>query len=187
MGYCRKNNVKYLAFASSSTVYGDAKIPTSEEEKINPISIYGASKAACEILINTYSKLYGIKSLILRYANIIGSRSKHGVIYDFIMKLKSNPNILEILGDGMQEKSYLHISDAIEATIKSFEKLLEINESLILNVGNEDSIKVIEIAKIVSKQMNLNPKFVFKKVLEDGRGWLGDVKVMLLSIEKLKN
>ncbi|MEM5821207.1 MAG: NAD-dependent epimerase/dehydratase family protein [Candidatus Aenigmatarchaeota archaeon] len=167
---CRINNIKYFVFASSSTVYGDAKIPTKENEEIKPISVYGASKAACESLIISYSNSFKIKSLILRYANIIGKRSKHGVIYDFINKLKNNPHELEILGDGNQEKSYLHVSEAIRATLFAFDWFIN-SDSLyeIFNIGSEDKIKVIEIAKIICEEMKLNPKFKFKIEVADGR------------------
>jgi UDP-glucose 4-epimerase len=128
---------------------------------------------------------YGFKAASLRYANIIGSRIRHGVIYDFIMKLKKNPEILEVLGDGTQEKSYLYIDDAIDATLIVAENL---NDAYIdVNVGNDDWIRVSEIAKIVSSIMNVNPKIIYKPATRDGRGWVGDVKKMLLSNKKLKD
>ncbi len=186
---CRKFKVKYLIFASSSTVYGDAKvIPTPEDHPLEPVSIYGACKLACEVMIKTYSKLYNIKSLILRYANIIGARSNHGVIIDFIKKLRSNPRELEILGDGKQRKSYLHISDTIDATVRLVDYIInnEINLD-VFNVGNEDWITVKEIADIVTHEMKLRSvKYIYKPATSNGRGWIGDVKYMLLSIEKLK-
>lgn len=186
---CRKFEVKYLVFASSSTVYGDAKvIPTPEDHPLEPVSIYGACKLACEVMIRTYSKLYNIKSLILRYANIIGARSNHGVIIDFIKKLRSNPRELEILGDGKQRKSYLHISDTIDATVRLVDYIInnEINFD-VFNVGNEDWITVKEIADIVTHEMKLRSvKYIYKPATSNGRGWIGDVKYMLLSIEKLK-
>lgn len=188
---CRKYDVKYLVFASTSTVYGDAKeLPTGEGyHPLEPISVYGASKLACENLIISYSNLYGIKCLILRYANIIGPRSDHGVIIDFINKLKDNPLELEILGDGSQRKSYLHIDDAVHATIHLYKNILlkkDINYE-IYNVGNEDWITVRRIADIIVDEMGLkNVKYKFKPATRDGRGWLGDVKNMLLDISKLK-
>ncbi len=115
----RKYGVKTVVYASSSTVYGDAKtIPTPEDHPIQPISVYGAAKAAGEIMCGTYARLYGINCVTLRYANIVGPRLRHGVIYDLLMKLKRNPSELEVLGDGTQEKSYLYITDTIDATLK---------------------------------------------------------------------
>ena len=187
---CRVHHVPYLVFASSSTVYGDAKvIPTPEDyHPLEPISVYGACKLACENLIISYSKLYGIRSLILRYANIIGPRSNHGVIIDFINKLRKDPTKLEILGDGTQRKSYLYISDCINATLHLFNTFTkEDKEYDIYNVGNEDWVTVKEIADIIVKEMGLeNVKYEFKPATPDGRGWPGDVKLMLLDITKLK-
>ena len=187
---CRKGDVRYLVFASSSTVYGDARtIPTPEDHPLEPISVYGACKLVCENLMISYAKLYGIKCLILRYANIIGPRSNHGVIIDFVKKLKNNPRKLEILGDGSQKKSYLYIDDAVEATIHLFQKFKEDRKEYdIYNVGNYDWITVKEIAGIVAEEMRLGSvSYVFKPGTRDGRGWPGDVKFMLLDISKLKS
>ncbi|HDJ66489.1 MAG TPA: NAD-dependent epimerase/dehydratase family protein [Nitrososphaeria archaeon] len=183
---CRKlDTVEKLVFASSSTVYGDAKVfPTPENHELKPISVYGASKAACESLICSYAYLYGFKAVSLRYANIVGPRLRHGVVFDFLMKLKGDPNVLKVLGDGTQKKSYLYISDAIEATLLVTDKLTERFETY--NIGNEDWITVAEIAEIVSKIAGLKPKIIFTGGTRDGRGWPGDVKYMLLSIEKIK-
>ena len=188
---CRINNIDLLIFASSSTVYGDAeKFPTPEDyQPLEPISVYGAAKLACEYLIVTYSKLYGIKSLILRFANIVGPRQTHGVIVDFIRKLKSNPEVLEILGDGTQRKSYLHVHDLLSAIDYSLNYLVHSGSSYaVFNVGNDDWITVNDIAEIVVEEMGLGDvEFTYKKVTEDGRGWVGDVKFMLLDNSKLKS
>ncbi len=186
----REKSIPYLVFVSSSTVYGDAaKIPTPEDyAPLEPISIYGASKLACEAIISGYAHTFKIRSLVLRYANIIGSRLRHGVIYDFIMKLKKDPTRLEILGDGTQRKSYLHVSDTIEATMHLFNVFRESGKLFdVYNVGNEDWITVKEIAEIVSEGLELKPEFHFTGGVEGGRGWVGDVKYMLLDIAKAKN
>lgn len=182
----RNGGVEALVFASSSTVYGDPQvIPTPETHEIRPISVYGASKAACESLICSYAHLYGFKSVSLRYANIVGPRLNHGVIYDFIMKLKKNPHVLEVLGDGAQRKSYLYVRDAVDATLHVYERMNKAYE--VYNVGNDDWITVREIAEIVAETMGLSPRIVYAGGTPDGRGWRGDVKYMLLSIDKLKS
>jgi UDP-glucose 4-epimerase len=185
----RKHDVKIHFFASSSTVYGDAeKIPTPEDHPLKPISVYGASKAACELLYYTYTKLYGFSVAVGRYANIIGYRSNHGVIVDFINKLRRNPQLLEILGDGTQRKSYLHISDAIEATFAIIRYTEKEKGFQVFNIGNEDWVTVKEIADIVVEEMGLrNVEYRFVMVTPDGRGWPGDVKLMLLDITKIKS
>ena len=188
---CRRFKTPYLVFASSSVVYGDAEvIPTPEDYRpLKPISIYGAVKLACETLIGTYARLYGLKALILRYANVIGSRMTHGVIVDFIRKLRADPRRLEILGDGSQRKSYLYIEDAVDATLKALKHILGENPSTlrIYNVGSEDWVSVKEIANTVVKSMGLeNVEYVYRPATMDGRGWLGDVKYMLLDISMVK-
>ena len=178
----RKNNIKKIVFTSSSTVYGSAPMPTSESYgPLKPESLYGASKLACEALISSYCHTFGMQSWIFRFANIIGERSTHGVIYDFINKLKENPKELEILGNGKQEKSYLHVKECIDAMIFAVKNS---NENVnIFNIGSEDTISVTKIANIVSEKMNLKPEFKFTG---GERGWRGDVPKMLLSIDKIK-
>ena len=179
---CRLNNVKQIIFASSSVVYGNAGIPTPENAPIAPISNYGAAKAASEYYVSTYSQLYGIKAIVLRYANIIGPRLTHGVIHDFYEKLEKNPKELEILGDGNQEKSYLHVNDAVEATLFAVQKTK--NNFQVFNVGSEEKITVKKIAHLIVSTLgleNVQYKYTGGKI-----GWPGDVPIMLLSIEKLK-
>ncbi|WP_099209632.1 NAD-dependent epimerase/dehydratase family protein [Thermococcus henrietii] len=185
----RDSSTKYIVFTSSSTVYGDAEvIPTPEDyAPLEPISVYGGAKLAAEALISGYAHTFGFRALIFRLANIIGERSNHGVIYDFINKLRRNPEELEILGDGTQRKSYLHVSDTVEGMLKIFEHFRGIEKTVdFYNLGNDDWITVREIAEIVSGEMGLKPRFVFTGGVDGGRGWKGDVKFMRLSIEKAK-
>lgn len=185
----RRENVEYLIFTSSSTVYGDAATPTPEDyAPLEPISVYGGAKLAAEALISGYAHTFDIKSLVFRLANIIGERSNHGVIYDFINKLRRNPEELEILGDGTQRKSYLHVSDTVEGMLHLFECFKKEGKTFdVYNLGSEDWITVKEIAEIVSKGMGLSPEFRFTGGVDGGRGWKGDVKLMRLSIEKAKS
>ena len=181
----RKKGVKEIVFASSSSVYGEPeKIPVGEDAPIRPVSVYGASKASCENLIHAYSKLYGIKAVILRYANVIGPRLRHGVVWDFIAKLRRKPKKLEILGDGKQIRSYIYIDDAVEATMIAWRKTNTNNE--VYNIASEDWITIDEVADEVTKAMGLNAvKKTYKPVLH-GVGWLGDVKRIALKIEKIR-
>jgi len=182
----RKSDVKRILFTSSSTVYGEPDvIPTPENYGPNiPISPYGASKLAAEALISSYCHTYGINALIFRLANIVGSKSTHGVIWDFINKLKTDQKRLEILGDGQQSKSYLHVTDCVESMLNCLTKVN--NKIDIFNVGNVDEIDVMSIAKIVCNRMNLeNVEFATSGGENDGRGWIGDVKKMNLDISKL--
>ncbi len=181
----RKKGVKELVFASSSSIYGEPEdIPVDENAPMRPVSVYGASKAACENLIHAYSKLYGLKAVILRYANVIGPRLRHGVVWDFINKLLRNPTELEILGDGKQIRSYIYIDDAVEATVIAWRRTCTSYE--VYNVASEDWITVDEVADEVIKAMGLSDvKKVYKPLLH-GVGWLGDVKKVALKIKKLQ-
>jgi UDP-glucose 4-epimerase len=180
----RKYHVPEFVFTSTSTVYGDATvIPTPESyTPLEPISVYGASKLACEALISAYCHSFEMKGYVFRFANIIGSRSGHGVLTDFIRKLKDNPSELEILGDGKQTKSYLEVHECVAAM------LFAVGHSRgtvnTFNIGSEDWIDVKSIAEIVAEEMQLpDTKFMFTG---GERGWIGDVPKMQLAVDKIK-
>lgn len=184
--YMRKNDVKHILFASSSTVYGEAAVmPTPEDYgPYKPISSYGASKMAGEGFITAYSHYYGIKGSIFRFANIVGKNSTHGVIFDFIKKLQKSPSELEILGDGTQRKSYLYVEDCVKSMIYVHEKSKETD---IYNLGNPATTSVTKIADIVVSQMGLKDvKYNYTGGV-NGRGWKGDVKIAQLAVEKLNS
>jgi len=185
----KSSTAKLIVFFSSSTIYGEpAEFPTKEDYgPLLPISVYGASKLGCESLISAYSHTFGIRGLIFRLANIVGGRSRHGVVVDFIRKLKKNSQELEVLGDGEQSKSYLHVEDLVEAVFLAFKHFVVTRKTLeIYNVGSLDRIDVKSIAEIVAEEMGLrNLKLKFTGGVDGGRGWRGDVKTMLLSADKL--
>lgn len=183
----RKSAAHTIVFTSTSTVYGDATvIPTPEEQATRPISIYGACKLASEALITSYAQTYDKKAIILRLANVIGPKSRHGVIIDFFNKLRTNSKKLEILGDGRQTKSYVYIHDCINAMLIALQRTQE--SISILNIGSEDKITVTQIAEILVNEMNLNNiSFQFTGGIDEGRGWKGDVKNMLLDIRKIRS
>ncbi|HVP96243.1 NAD-dependent epimerase/dehydratase family protein [Methanoregula sp.] len=179
----RKYEVPEIVFTSTSTVYGEATvIPTPEDyAPLLPVSVYGASKLACEALISSYCYSFGMKAWIYRFANIVGERSGHGVITDFIKKLRENPNELEILGDGKQVKSYLEVHECVAAMLFALRTKGTVN---IFNIGSEDWIDVKSIAEIVAEEMHLpDVKFRFTG---GERGWVGDVPKMQLSIDRIK-
>ena len=180
----RRHYIPELVFTSTSTVYGDATvIPTPESyTPLEPISVYGASKLACEALISAYCHSFGMSAWTFRFANIIGSRSGHGVITDFIHKLEKNPDELEILGDGKQTKSYLEVHECVAAMLFAVGHAQgRVNT---FNIGSEDWIDVRSIAEIVTEEMHLpDSKFRFTG---GERGWVGDVPKMALAIDKIK-
>lgn len=179
---CRKADVKRFIFPSTSTVYGEAKvIPTPETYHCVPISNYGASKLSCEAYISSYAASYGIKGTSLRLANIFGERSMHGVMFDFYHKLKKNPNSLEILGDGKQDKSYLHVSDCVGAFLATWKN--QKAQYDVFNVGSKEKHNVDELARTMCKVLGLNPKFTYTGT---PHGWIGDMKLMLLDTKKIE-
>jgi UDP-glucose 4-epimerase len=180
----RLKDVPRLVFTSTSTVYGDAGvIPTPEDySPLEPISVYAGSKLACEALISAYCHSYGMQAWVFRFANIIGERSNHGVIWDFARKLRENPRSLEILGDGKQAKSYLEVRECVKAMLHAMERAKGMYN--VFNIGSEDWIDVKGIADIVVAALGLSG--VEYRFTGGERGWVGDVPRMLLSVDRLK-
>lgn len=177
---------KKIIFTSSSTVYGSpASMPTDERySPLSPISLYGASKLACEAMISGYCHMFDMRGIVIRLANIVGPRSRHGVIYDFVKKLESDPSVLTILGDGKQNKSYLYIDDCIGALLCLADTTSTFN---VANVGSDDQLTVSELAKIIFSELRLNNVKITYSGGLDGAGWKGDVKDMLLDCNKAKS
>lgn len=179
------NKISKIAFASSSTVYGEAGIKAVAEDygPLLPISLYGASKLACEGLISAFCHLFNMQAWIFRFANVVGARASHGVIFDFINKLKQNPTELGILGDGTQEKPYLYIDDCINGILFGLKHSQE--QVKVLNLGSDSSTNVTAIANMVVEAMGLSGvKFVYTG---GNRGWRGDVPQVRFDIAKMKN
>lgn len=183
----RTADANEIVFTSTSTVYGLARVlPTPEHYgPLVPISLYGASKLACEALISSYCHTFDMKAWLYRFANIVGDRGSHGVLVDFINKLRVDPFTLEILGSGKQKKSYLDVVDCVDAMVYGMEHSDErVN---IFNIGSEDTIDVVGIADIVTRKMGYGDvEYRFTGGVNGGGGWKGDVPAMLLSIDTIK-
>ena len=180
----RKKRIKKIVFCSTGSIYGETKdIPTPENTNF-PIqtSMYGASKLACEGLLQSYSEAYKIKSYIFRFVSILGPRYSHGHVIDFFNKLSKNKRALKVLGDGNQKKSYLHVYDCINAI---FQVLNYNNNNLvnIYNLGTNKYISVKQSIKIIIKYLKLNPNIKFQN---KKRGWIGDVPFILLDTKKIR-
>ena len=185
----REAGTRNIVFASTSTIYGEASTqPTPENYgPLLPISTYGASKLACEAMIASYACTYGLRGLILRLGNVVGARSNHGVISDFLKKLRQNPKSLEVLGDGTQSKSYIHISDCISATEFIIRNFLKSDTRVdAYNVSSADRVSVRRIAEIVLEEVGAKGQIKTTGGVDGGRGWMGDVKLMQLSTQKLQ-
>lgn len=173
--------VSKLAFTSSSTVYGEAPRPTPEDyAPLEPISVYGASKLADESLLSTYAHTHDMQVWNFRFANIVGSGLRGAVIPDFIEKLREDPETLTILGNGLQEKSYMYIKDCLDAMLHVIEHADRPMNTF--NLGTRTTTSVNRIADIVSDELGLDPAYEYTG---GERGWTGDVPKMRLSIEKL--
>ncbi len=180
----RKNDVEQIVFSSSSVVYGEAKeIPTPEDYgPLKPISLYGGAKLAAEGLVSAFSHSFGFRAWIYRFANIVGKNGTHGVIYDFILKLRKDPGRLLILGNGKQSKSYLLVEDCVAGMLHGYRHPTS-ERVEVYNLGNHGKTNVIKIADIVTEVLGLkNVKYEFTGT---ERGWVGDVVKMELSIEKI--
>ncbi|MDD5037923.1 MAG: NAD-dependent epimerase/dehydratase family protein [Dehalococcoidales bacterium] len=180
----RSNNIDKILFASSACVYGDAPPQPLAETfgPLHPINLYGAGKLAGEGLISAYSHLFGIKAWMFRFANVVGARMGHGVIFDFIQKLKKNPRELEILGDGKQQKPFFLVEDCIDSMFCAFRNSR--TQYDVFNLGCESFTTVTMIARIVTEEMGLvGVRF---KYTGGKRGWPGDVPVVHFNIEKIK-
>jgi UDP-glucose 4-epimerase len=194
----RAGDVGVVAFSSTSTVYGEVDVyPTPEDHgPLLPISLYGASKLGAEAYVSAYVGTYGagegheapigsgfdaLQAYVFRYANIIGPRGTHGVIVDFIDKLKEEPSTLEILGNGKQKKSYLHVEETVDAMLHVMEHARDpVN---VYNLGCDDFVSVTRIAELVCEACGLDD--VEFRYTGGDRGWAGDVPKMLLDVERL--
>ena len=174
--------VRSIAYTSSSVVYGEASRPTPEDHApLEPISVYGASKLADEGLLSTYALSHGFTVWNFRFANIVGPRLRGAVIPDFIEKLRDDPETLTILGNGLQEKSYMHVEDCVDAMVHVIETADDPMNTF--NLGTRTTTSVDRIADIVSEELGLDPAYEYTG---GKRGWTGDVPKMRLSIEKLR-
>jgi UDP-glucose 4-epimerase len=181
----RRSGVKRLLYASGSGVYGDLGNLEVKESygPLIPISTYGASKLASEALIASYCAMFGLSACVFRFANVVGARQTHGVGFDFVRRLMADPRHLPILGDGRQSKSYIHVSDVVNAMLHAEMHCKE--NFAAFNVTTGDAITVTEIAELAVECLHLDMVPVFEYTGGD-RGWKGDVPVVRLNSDKLR-
>lgn len=180
----RSTGVKDILFASSATVYGESiTLPARESAGPTlPVSLYGAAKMACEGLITAYCHLYDLRAKMFRFGNVIGARMGHGVLHDFIVKLRNNPKKLEVLGDGKQVKPFFLVEECIDGMIYAFTH--SDAQYDVFNLGTDTSTNVMEISEIVMEEMNLQNVEV--TTTGGARGWPGDVPRLEYDITKMK-
>ncbi len=177
----RENQVKNILFTSSSAVFGTYEGPIDEDIAMRPESLYGAGKAASESYIRAFSNLYDINSWIIRLANTVGGRLTHGIIFDFLNKIKHNDKELVVLGDGKQAKPYMHVDDLIDCMLYIVDNSNDRVNTF--NVGPEDRITVEEIAKLTLEIYGGKQKITYTG---GSSGWKGDIPTYLQNTKKIK-
>jgi UDP-glucose 4-epimerase len=179
----RQNNIKKIIFSSSSVVYGETLEPSLPETygPTLPISLYGAGKLGAEGLISAFCGTFDFQTWMYRFANVVGARGTHGVIVDFIEKLRKNPRELEILGDGRQCKPYLYVSDCVDGILFGYTHSHE--KMNLFNLSCDTTTTVTRIAEMVTEEMGLtNVSFKYTGGI---RGWKGDVPRFQLDAGKM--
>lgn len=182
----RRAGVPHLLYASGSGVYGDcgATELTEDHGPLTPVSTYGASKLAGEALIASYCAMFGLTACAFRFGNVVGARQTHGVGFDFVRRLNSDPTRLRILGDGRQSKTYLHVSDVVDAVLTARSQVAF--GFTVFNVGTGDAITVTEIAELAAQCLGLDAMPRFEYTGGD-RGWKGDVPVVRLDTRRIRS
>ena len=173
--------IKKFFFASTSAIYGETYDVLNEDYgPLKPVSNYGAGKLASEAFISAFSSTYGVQTWITRFPNVVGERFTHGVIYDFIKKLRNNPEELEVLGNGEQCKPYVYVKDLVEAILYVIDNANE--KYNVYMIGSDSRTKVKEIATMVIEEMGLNAKI---RYTGGDRGWVGDVPEFRYDLTKI--
>jgi UDP-glucose 4-epimerase len=181
----KERGIKKIIFSSTGSVYGESnKIPTPENAEF-PIqtSLYGASKVACEALIQAYSEGYGFESYIFRFVSILGERYTHGHIFDFYKQLVEHPEYLNVLGDGTQRKSYLYVQDCVDAMLHVLSLKLETKVN-IYNLGTNEYVQVNDSVRFMIEHLNLKPEIRYSG---GNKGWIGDNPFIFLDTVKIRN
>lgn len=169
----RRHRVTRIFFASTSAVFGDTGTAVLHEDygPARPCSLYGAAKLAAEAYLSVFAETFGFQVWILRFPNVVGERSTHGVVHDFIRRLRENPGRLEVLGNGLQRKPYLYVKDVVRAILLLVEK--ETVSPAIYHAAGEGLTTVREIAEMVVEEMGL--KGIPISYQSIAGGWAGDV------------
>jgi len=179
----RLTGVSRITYASGSGVYGDRGADEVDEEfgPLIPVSTYGASKLGCEALLAAYAHMFGFDAVVFRFANVVGDKQTHGITYDFVRRLLKDRVRLQILGDGSQSKSYIHVSDVVSAMLTLTDR--DWHGFDVFNAGTGDYVTVKEIADLVIARMGLED--VQYEYTGGSRGWKGDVPIVRFRSEKL--
>ena len=183
----RTNGIRNLAFSSTGSVYGEAELIPTPEDPPFPIqtSLYGASKLAGEGMIQAYCEGFGMRALIFRFVSILGPRYTHGHVFDFYRQLLAHPDYLNVLGDGTQRKSYLHVADCVSAVktmVQAGEKDPRARGVAVFNLGTDEYCTVRDSIGWICARLKLSPELRFGT---GNRGWIGDNPFIYLDTAKI--
>ena len=180
----RANGINKIVFSSTGSVYGETSVIPTPEDAPFPVqtSLYGASKIACESLIQAYCEGFGFQAWIFRFVSILGRRHTHGHVFDFYKKLLDNPDELYVLGNGKQRKSYLYINDCIGAILTAMKRSEE--KVNIFNLGTDEYCEVNDSIKWICETLGLEPKLRYSG---GDRGWVGDNPFIFLDTKKIRS
>jgi len=179
----RSHGVRRLAFSSTGSVYGEAKVIPTPEDCPFPVqtSLYGASKVAAEGMIQAYCEGYGFQACIFRFVSIMGERYTHGHVFDFYKQLLEHPEELRVLGNGKQRKSYLYVQDCIDAILLAMDKAP--GPVSIFNLGTDEYCEVNQSIQWIGERLGLQPKLQYTG---GDRGWIGDNPFIFLDCSRMR-
>jgi UDP-glucose 4-epimerase len=183
----RANGIKRIGFSSTGSVYGEAAtIPTPEDAPF-PVqtSLYGASKVACEGLLQAYAEGFGFETHIFRFVSILGERYTHGHVFDFYQQLREHPAYLRVLGDGLQRKSYLYVQDCVDAILSAVNTPFETKGSRTrtYNLGAPEYVRVNDSIRFICGALGLQPEL---RYTGGDRGWIGDNPFIFLDTQRIQ-
>jgi UDP-glucose 4-epimerase len=184
----RLKGIKRIAFSSTGSTYGEAKVIPTPETAPFPVqtSLYGASKVAGEGLISSYCEGFGFEGYIFRFVSILGERYTHGHVFDFYKQLLEHPGSLRILGDGLQRKSYLYVQDCVDAILHVVRKKTALeakHRTQVYNLGTAEYVQVNDSVGFICKALGLSPKLEYTG---GNRGWIGDNPFIFLDTAKIR-
>jgi UDP-glucose 4-epimerase len=179
----RHNGIRTIAFSSTGSVYGEASVVPTPEDAPFPVqtSLYGASKLAGEGLIAAYVEGYNFRAYVFRFVSILGERYSHGHVFDFVNQLQKNPTMLHILGNGLQRKSYLYVSDCIDAMLTAIERAT--SKFNLFNLGTEEYCEVNDSALWIAERLGVSPRLSYSG---GDRGWIGDNPFIFLDTARIR-
>jgi UDP-glucose 4-epimerase len=180
----RRTGTRRIIFASTGSVYGEPEVFPTPENCPFPVqtSLYGASKLAAEGLISAYCTGFGMQGVILRFVSILGERYTHGHVFDFYQKLRANPDDIEVLGNGLQRKSYLYVQDCVNALLVAADKARGPIDTF--NLGTDEYCSVNDSLDWISGALEVQPR---RHYTGGERGWVGDSPFIFLDCARIRS